>query len=95
MKTSIIIGIITNIFWIFFLVFLFYDLYLTYHKVGFFLKTAGPFILLTNILGIVLGIIHLKKQEKKKINILGIILNLTPILVLSLFYFWLFFMFKM
>ena len=83
-------------YWIIFTVNFFLDLHLRYVTLGMILKLLLPFALLCNVTGSIVGIVHLVKQSPHQgLTIVGLILNMLPLLGIAWIAFWWTFIFKM
>ena len=76
-------------YWGFMGLFIFNDLYLIYRSTGFLLKAVLPFMLISNLVGVGIGILLLPRGKAKACA--AIILNLLPLIGVICFAWWLFF----
>lgn len=89
-------GIASLPYWIFFCVFLLFDLYLSHPTLGIAMRLSFWPVLLLNIAGIVLSAIPLTKgHERQWLWIAGLIFNILPLIGIGGLFVWLFFDFKM
>lgn len=93
---SLAIALITLPFWGLFGVNLYFDLYLTQPSLGVMLKVLFPIATLSNIVGVVVGVVSAVRSRRRRIRALaGGALNVLPILVMGAVLYWWVFLFKM
>lgn len=76
-------------YWMLFYVFLFQDLYLTWHSTALLLKSLLPVALIANVAGVLLGIVQWKQRTWQ--GSAAVALNGLPLVALACVVWWLFF----
>jgi len=88
------LGVVALGIWVVYITFVMLDLYLRYPVAGIALRLLVPWAALCNLVGIGLGLVRIRKDQKRMI-VLGLVLNAVPPMIAAGFFLWLFFGFKM
>jgi hypothetical protein len=85
----IILGVTALSCWIFFWIFLFYDMYLTHPELDMLARPVMVVAILLNIVGIILVILKLRKRRKWLNDALILALHILPLIIFGSFFYWL------
>jgi len=86
---GIILGIVALFSWIFFWIFLLFDMYLSHPEFDIIVKDIVIVTILLNIIGIILEIIKLRKKQKWLFFTTGLSLHIVPLIAFGSFFYWL------
>lgn len=90
------IALTTLSFWGLFAVGVYFDLYLMHLLLGTILKSLLPIAVLSNIAGLVVGVISLaRRRNRRGRSVLVIVLNALPLLAIGSVLYWWIFLLKM
>lgn len=89
------IAVITLPFWALFALDLYFDFYLQHPLLGMCLKFLFPIVVLANVAGVVVGIVHAAQTKKRRLRpVVGIVLNSLPLLMIASVVYWWVFLFR-